>query len=172
MKQCVSFALLVGGLVLALKVAGWLPLALETGTVRTYKTVEAARTAVKPKRFFMPSYFPQYLSWPASEVLAGKKPGQVFITHFSRRDTGEIVLAVSQSMGQPPTVRSRIEPVRVVKEELAEVKGRELALLSAVCGDGLPCNKVLWREDGYEVSVIVRDSMDEALKIAKSMLLE
>ncbi|MDP2166835.1 MAG: hypothetical protein Q8J64_00710 [Thermodesulfovibrionales bacterium] len=173
LKMFLIFLSTLAALTLALKLLSWLPLNVQKGTLRSYGAIEDVSAELRPAKIFLPSYFPQYLKWPPSEIYAQKgsvTPPASILMHFTNQNTGEIVLATSQGGAGTPELKSKIEPVRIIKEEDVLIKGRSARLYLAICADGKPCNKVGWQEDGYLIAVTLKDSAAEALRIAESML--
>src|SRR3990172_13056941 len=103
LKRAALFIVTLAGLALALKLLGWLPLALEKDSPRSYRSIEEVRAELRPSTIYLPSYFPQYLKWPPSEVYAGRSPSDglaspsfVILMHFTHQKTGDVVLSISQ----------------------------------------------------------------------------
>ena len=94
-----SFALMIGLLIVALKVVNWLPLAMQQETVRRYDSIEEVRAALNMKDIYVPSYFPQQIIWPPSAILAQSKPFSAIVMEFTRADKRNIALVISQSEG-------------------------------------------------------------------------
>lgn len=171
LKMLLLFLITLAVLVLTLKLISWVPLAIERDSVRSYPSQEAVMERLLLRKIYMPSYFPQYLRWPPSEIYAGRKPSPSILMHFSHRETGEIVIGISQTVSGGRELKSRIEPSVIKKEDATLVKGRQARLLQGLCPDSRkPCNKLTWQEDEYILTVTSRDSISETLKIAESML--
>jgi len=169
LKTAVLFLVTVGAVVLVLMVVNWFPLAVKKDTVRRYSTLEGVREELGRRDIYLPSYFPQSLRWPPSEIYASK---DVLLMHFTHRETGELILSLSQTARGAGPLSSRIEPERIIKEDTVLLKGREVRLSLAVCGDGRPCNKALLGEGGYTFEVIFRGPVEELRKITESLLPE
>ncbi|MBI4823726.1 MAG: hypothetical protein HY805_05795 [Nitrospirae bacterium] len=171
LKMLLLFLINLSILVLALRLLSWVPLAIEENSVRRWTSKEAVMEEMKLRKLFMPSYFPQYLRWPPSEILAGKTPSPSVLMHFSHNETKEIVLAISQRALEGRELKSRIEPSVIKKEEIVMLKGRQAKLLQGLCPDSRkPCSKLTWQEGQYILTVTSRDSIAETIKIAESML--
>lgn len=157
----------------ALKLLGWVPRSIEPENIRPYSTLEDVGTDLGIRKIFLPSYFPQYLSWPPSEILAQKRPYPLVLMYFKDISTGAVVLAIRQTEGEDADpVKMRIEPYRVTDRQNVTLKGRKALLLVADCEDGRTCNAVTWKEDGNVITVVARDTVKELLRIAGSMLPE
>jgi hypothetical protein len=167
------FALMVAAVALALKLIDWIPMSMDAEGMRRYKSIEAAMSALKIKKIYLPSYFPQRIEWPASEVYAQRRPFVVIIMHFKERGTDDILLAIRQADSKALNpVSSRIEPSLIRSEEDVLIKGRTARLSIASCGDGRPCNKLMWNEDGYTLTVVAGESAGELMRIGESMVAE
>lgn len=173
MRRLTVFAMMVLGLIVFLKVLGWLPAAVSKTEVKTFRSLEDARAALKIKRIYLPSYFPQYLSWPPDEILARRKPFTMVLMHFENEQRREIALAIRQSDSRDPApLKTRIEPVSIRSGEDISLKGRQARLFMAICPVNRACNGVTWQDEGYTFTVIAKDSVEEVLKIAESMIAE
>ncbi len=169
LKTAVLFLVTVGALVLVLRVLDWLPLAIKKDTVRRYSTLEGVREELGRRDIYLPSYFPQSLRWPPSEIYASR---DVLLMHFTHMETGELILSLSQTARGVKPLSSRLEPERIIKQDTALLKGREVKLSLAVCKDGKPCNRALLGEGGYTLEVIFRGPVEELQKITESLLPE
>jgi len=156
-----------------LRLLDWLPLVIQDESLRRYASVEDVQRELKIGKILLPSYFPQYLSWPPSEIFAQEKPFPLVLLYFKDLNTGDVVLAIRQSDSKDPApVPLRIEPKKIASRRNIVVKGRNAELSVAACEDGRTCNAVSWREEGYTITIVARDSIQELLRIASSMLTE
>ena len=157
--------------VIMLALLNWFPSAVQKEGIRKYKSIEDVETQLKIKKIFLPAYFPQYLIWPPAEIYAQRKPYNMVLMHFTNYERKEIVLSIRQvDPADPAPLVSRIEPVTIKQRDNVLIKGRKGLLSIALCPGGEPCNSVRWREEGYEVEIIAKDSVKELLKIADSMM--
>lgn len=157
--------------VIMFKLLNWMPLSVGHEDVRRYKTIEDVKTSLKIKEVYLPSYFPQRLKWPASEIYAQISPFSLVLTDFRDRERGDIVLAIRQAdVRDPAPLKTRIEPERIKRRESIVIKGRPAQLSIAVCPGGRACASVTWEEKGYIFNIVLRDSKEELLKIAESMI--
>lgn len=166
----VSFFASMAALVLGLLFLNWLPFAIDDKGLRQHVSVTEASKVLKGQKLLLPSYFPERLSWPPFEILAGSRPSLAAVMHFKDVQSGEITLAIVQSeAGRPPPV-SRIEPSRILSKEQVLIKGRKGSFTLALCPDKKPCNRAVFFEDGWRIAVTARESKREILLIAQSML--
>ena len=173
LRKYVLFGIMIAVTVMLLDLLNWVPDAVQKDGVRKYKTIEDAKAALKLGKLFLPSYFPQYLIWPPSEVYGRRKPSKMVLMHFINYDRKDVVLSIMQAEASDPhPLRSRIEPVKIRRRDAVLIKGRRGELSLALCSGGEPCNSVTWEEEGYTFTIIAKDSVQELLKIAESTLSE
>ncbi|MEJ2695424.1 MAG: hypothetical protein P8013_02135 [Candidatus Sulfobium sp.] len=173
LKKYLLFVVMVAAVVFALRLLNWVPLSVEKGTVRKYRTIEDVQRDLGIRKILLPSYFPQRLSWPPSEIFAQSRPYPMIIMYFTDEKTGKIVLAISQTgSGSSEAPALRIEPHRIVKEEKVMLKGREARLYLASCRGGGVCNSLTWQEADYSMKVVDRGPEKELIRISESMLSE
>jgi len=173
LRKYVLFGIMIAVTVMLLDLLNWVPNAVQKDGVRKYKTIEDAKASLKLSKLFLPSYFPQYLIWPPSEVYGRRKPSKMVLMHFINYDRKDVVLSIMQAEASDPhPLRSRIEPVKIRRRDAVLIKGRRGELSLALCSGGEPCNSVTWEEEGYTFTIIAKDSVQELLKIAESTLSE
>jgi hypothetical protein len=165
-----SFALMIGLLILALKVMNWLPLAFKQDAVRRYATLEEVRSVLNMKDIYVPSYFPQQISWPPAVILAQSKPFSALTMEFTRADKRNTVLTVSQSESTALSVENPIEITTVREKVTYTIKGRDAVLTVGVCGNDEPCSGITWIEGKYTMTVLMKSTPFELTRIVESML--
>jgi len=165
-----SFALMIGLLVLALKAVNWLPRALQQDAVKRYATIEEVRAALHMKDIYVPSYFPQQISWPPSAILAQSKPFSAIAMTFTRADRRNTALVISQSEDKALHVEHPIEILTVAEKVKYTIKGREAELTVGSCGMNEPCSGITWIEGKYTMTVLMKSGPFELTKIVESML--
>jgi len=169
-SRILSFTFMIGLLILALKVINWIPLALHQDAVRRYNTIEEVRSALNRKDLYVPSYFPQQISWPPSAILAQNKPFFAMVMEFTRADKRNTALVISQSEGKALNVENPIE-LHVVTEKVPyTIKGRDAVLTVGSCDNDEPCSGITWIEGKYTMTVLMKSTPFELTKIVESML--
>ncbi len=168
-KLCLSIGALAI-FVLLLKIANWLPLMISEGSVRRYPDVETARKAAWMDRVYLPSFFPERIEWPPTEIFGRRKPAPAVLMHFRNRENGRIVLSISQHATGSAPIPSRIDPAEVMARKDVTLKSLPAELSLAVCRDGHPCNTLTWRQDGAVLRVVDRGPVDELREICESMV--
>jgi hypothetical protein len=116
----------------ALKVINWLPRAMQQDAVRRYKSVEEVRSALNMKDIYVPSYFPQQISWPPSSILAQSKPFTAIVMEFTRADKRNTALVISQSEGRALNVENPIE-IRWSRKRCSTDKRQDSVLTVGLC---------------------------------------
>lgn len=169
-SRMLSFTFMIGLLILALKVINWIPLALQQDAVRRYTTIEEVRSALNRKDLYVPSYFPQQISWPPSAILAQNKPFFAMVMEFTRADKRNTALVISQSEGKALNVENPIEFQVVTEKVQYTIKGRKAVLTVGSCGDDEPCSGITWIEGKYTMTVLMKSTPFELTKIVESML--
>ncbi len=173
LKMAVLFAAMVVSLMMVLRFLNWVPAAFQKTEVRRYRNIEDVRAGLKIQKVFLPSYFPQYLTWPPDEIFGRRRPYPLVLMHFMNQQRKEIALAIRQVDARDASpVVSRIEPVAIHSEENISIKGRPARLLIATCPGKRTCISVMWQEDGYAFTVTAKDSVREVTRIAESMISE
>ena len=173
LKKFLVFGVMVAIVVIVLSLLNWLPVAVLRGGVKKYRTIEDVRTDLNMNKIYLPSYFPQYLVWPPSEIYARRRPVRMVLMHFTNYEKKDIVLSIRQAeSGDPDPLKSRIEPVKIKRQDTILVKGRKGKVSLALCRGGEPCNSITWQEDGYTLEIVAKDSVRELQKIAESMVSE
>ena len=173
LRKYIIFAIMIVALVVMLDLLNWVPTIFQKEGVRKYKTIEDAKAELKLSKLFLPSYFPQYLMWPPSEIYGRRKPAKMVLMHFVNYERKDVVLSLMQAESSDPhPLKSRIEPVKTRKREGILIKGRRGELSLALCAGGEPCNLVTWASEGYTFTIIAKDSVQELLKIAESVISE
>lgn len=170
LKRSLIFIAALGALILGIKILGWLPLAIDDKGLRHYKSIEEAQESVGIREVLLPTYFPQRLKWPPSEIFGAKIPSPSILMHFKDRESGLIVLSIRIEGEEEEKLRSRIEPETISRENTIRLKDREAVLSIGRCPDGSPCNMLRWPEGPYTVTVVSKDPVTELLKISESML--
>lgn len=156
--------------VLALKFLNYLPMAIQSDTIRRYQSIEDVREKLKIRDIYVPTYFPQGLVWPPAEILAQKSPFAALILEFKSEERDDPVLIISQSASEHFRPDKKIKLQRIKDRIEYPSRGREMTLESGVCADGEPCSRVSWNEEGYTITVTARSAPPELVKIAESMI--
>jgi hypothetical protein len=166
----VYFLITVSILIVALKIINWLPLTFQKETMQRYSSLEEVRARLNIKEIFIPSYFPQSLTWPPSEILAQGKPFTAIIMEFRNVQSGDITLTVSQADSQDFIPDKKIKILQIRERVSYSLKGRDAIIEAGVCKDDAPCSQISWNEGRYRVNVVMRSTPHDLIRIADSMI--
>lgn len=166
----VAFAGAVVLLVALLKLLNWLPLAARQDLLKEYRELEEARAAAGIETAFVPSYFPQNLSWPPSVIWAQGTPFSALLLEFGGPVGKETVLLISQAESESFFPGERIRFLEVQQSVPYSLKGRKARLQVGVCPGSETCAGIAWKEGKYHIVVRAKASPLELIKIAESML--
>lgn len=168
--RVLAFAAGIGILVFLLKFFNWLPLMVQTGSMRGYKDLEEVRGALQIRTILVPSYFPQHLNWPPSRILAQRKPFPAVVMEFEKMGSKDTTLLISQSTSEDFLPEEKIKFAQVKENVAYSLKGREAFLRVGVCQRNEPCSGISWKEGEYRIHVLAISTPFELIKIAESML--
>ncbi len=172
-KKFVSFfyfAITIVILIAILKIANYLPMALQKDTMRKYKSIEEVKSKLNIRDVYIPSYFPQNLVWPPSTVLAQDKPFVAIILEVNRTEEGDIALIISQSASTHFSPDEKIKILRINERVNYPFKGRDMTLEAGICKKEEPCSRIIWDEGRYRINVTARSTPPDLMKIAESMI--
>ncbi len=164
-----SFLLTVAGLVVVLLVMNWIPQAVRKDTLREYPSIEQARSSLNMRSIFVPSYFPQDITWPPSRILAQTSPFPALVMEFRRAEKEETMLVLMQSSGGALSLTEPIEITEVRERVPFTMRGIEATLIAGLCRDQQPCSRISWNENGYAITAVMRAAPYELSQIAASM---
>jgi hypothetical protein len=163
--------LMISVIVLVLvKVVNWLPLTLQNETLRRYGSVEEIKAGLNIPRIYIPTYFPQTISWPPEHLFAQSKPFPWIMMKFNHRNSSREALIITQSRSDPFPDRMPGQLTKITEKAPYELRGRPTLLEVGTCSDGEPCSRISWREGEYRLTVFMTSAPFELIKITESML--
>jgi hypothetical protein len=163
----VTVAVLIGGL----KLINWVPSVVQEGFIGEYKSIEEVESKLKIRDVYVPSYFPQSFKWPPDTIWAQTKPFTAIVMEFRNQDKGELGLIISQvAAGAHFIPASKIRIAEVREKAAYSLKGRKAVLEVGTGKNEEPCSSISWTEGGYRMTVVMKSSPFDLLKIAESML--
>lgn len=166
----ILFLAMVGALLLLIKALNWLPTVLQKESLRSYRTVESIQAELRLPHVYVPTYFPQTISWPPEHLFAQAKPFPGVLMTFTRNQPPNEVLTITQSLSGS---FSRMIPCpleRVSSEVRFDFHGREAFLEVGFCSDQEPCSRINWQERETYITLFMRAAPFELIRIAESML--
>jgi hypothetical protein len=164
------FALTVVILIAALKIFNYLPMMIQKDTMRRYHSIEDVKSKLNIKGIPVPSYFPQSLVWPPSEIFAQNKPFTAVVIEFRHARTGDIALIISQADSKDFKADEKIKIVQIKEKISYPLKGRTVVLEAGMCKNEEPCSRIAWDDGRYRITVTAKTSPPELLKISESMI--
>jgi len=164
-----SFALAIGVLVVLLAVINWVPTAFQKDMFRRYRSIDEVRSALNIRTVYVPSYFPQHIVWPPSEIFAQGRPFPAVVMEFKESGSGEVVLVLSQSQGGPFPAGPAISLADIKETVPFTMKGRKAVLVVGECAKK-PCSRITWKEGPYTVTTLMKAAPFELTRITESML--
>ncbi len=164
-----SFLIAVALMIAVLKVLHWLPTAIQADIMKSYNSIEDAKSKLNIKNIYMPLYFPKGLVWPPSNVLAQKKPYIAVVMEF-KDEKGDIALIISQAASNKFTPDKKIKMTQISQKVNFNLKGREANLMVGVCKNEDLCSNISWNEVQYSLIVIAKLPPVEIVKLCESMI--
>jgi hypothetical protein len=163
------FLLAVAGLILLLVIINWIPQTVRKDTLREYASIEQVRASLNIRDIYIPSYFPQNITWPPVKILAQASPFPALVMSFTGAGKDEIVLVLSQSAGKAIRTAEQLELTDIREETPFVMRGNNATLTVGRCRDKQPCSRISWNEAGYLITVQMRSTPVELSRIAESM---
>ncbi|HAM52238.1 MAG TPA: hypothetical protein DCP92_16670 [Nitrospiraceae bacterium] len=165
-----SFAILIAGVIIALKIMNWLPTAFQEGVMKRYDSIEQVRAALNIKEIYIPTYFPQSLTWPPSLILAQSKPFEAVIIGFNSVGKDDITLIISQSAASGFSPDEKIKLVHIKDLIKYSLKGRDALIEVGTDKNGALCSRIAWIEGNFRIRVTLKSTPFDLIKIAESMV--
>ena len=165
-----SLAVMVVVIVLALLMANWIPVTIDSTLMREYGSIDEVHDKLRIKTLYMPRYFPEEVSWPPSTVLAQLNPYEAVVMEFEGVEEGRPLLVISQSVSLDFLAFERLRMEVVVEHSTYEFKGRRALLSAGTCNGGYRCSMLFWSEDTYHIRVLMSGDPFGLISVAQSMV--
>lgn len=169
-RSFLYFIITVAILVVTLKLINYLPTVIQAGAIRRYHSIEEVKSRLNIKDVYVPTYFPQGLEWPPSELLAQNKPFPAVVMAFKNAEKEEIAMVISQSASGNFKPDEKIRLQRMKERVSYPFKGRNVTLEAWVCEDEVPCSRITWVEGIYTITVTAKSEPPSLMKIVESMI--
>jgi hypothetical protein len=169
MRSLFYFVITVVILVMTLKLINYLPTVIQTGIIRRYHSIEEVKSRLNIKDIYVPTYFPQGLVWPPSELLAQNKPFTAVVMEFKSVENEEIAMIISQSASANFKPDEKIL-LRMKERVSYPFNGRNITLEAWVCENEVPCSRITWVEGRYTVTVTAKSEPPSLMTIVESMI--
>jgi hypothetical protein len=160
----------VAAVLVLLKTLNWLPTLLQKDLLRKFDSVEEVRAKLNIREVYVPSYFPESITWPPSEILAQAKPYPAVLIIFHAPKTRDAALVISQAASDAFSEHSLIPLVRITRTISYDLKNRKALLEVGICGNNEPCSRLSWTESSYRIRLVMKAPPFELIRIAESML--
>lgn len=166
-----SFFITILVTVLVLKLVNWVPSTFFKEDIRKFRSLDEVKDKIKVAKIYTPSYFPEHIQWPPSEIFAQRKPFVLITMHFPHRDSRMTALSIYQAdknAGYEP-------PLDILyrrDERPVSINNRKGTLVLAVCRGNERCNSLSWEEGGMRIILVSDDIPDQLMKMASSMIHE
>src|SRR3989304_7406911 len=149
------------------------PSYIQESEEKFYSTVEESEYALG-LRIFLPSYFPEYLIWPPSEIKVVRKPYLTISLVFISRSYSSPSLVIHQIVSDTSKSKKEVgldfmEPKRPFQETQVSVGGAKGILIVGMGEDGKRWAQLSWRTADRKIVVIANCSVEDLLKIARSI---
>ena len=164
------FLLTIAAVVIVLMALNWLPLVMQQDTMRKYGSIEEVRLKLNIKDLYVPSYFPQNISWPPSEILAQTKPYSAVLMVFNQAGKHDVELVISQATSAAFSGNAIIKFVQIKEAVPYQLKARNALLEVGTCKKDEPCSRLSWSENNYLITLTMKSQPFELIRIAESML--
>jgi len=161
--------LTVAAVLIVLKTLHWLPTILQKDMLRKFDSIEEVRAKLNIRDVYVPSYFPEYIVWPPSEILAQAKPYPAVLIIFHAVKTRDAALVISQAASDAFSADSLIPFVQVTRTVSYDLKNRKALLEVGMCGNAEPCSRLSWTENNYRIRLAMKAPPFELIRIAESM---
>jgi hypothetical protein len=168
-RLLLAWLLVVASSVLALRAADALPRAaldIPRGVRRAADVEELERAS--GRRMPVPAYFPDTLAWPPADARLHSSGSAAIWCR--QRDGGETALIVATAPRGAQGVADAVLPPSVeLQRETAVIGERALVVSRVRDADGAVWQQVQWQSPAQIVLVRYRGTLDELLKIARSV---
>lgn len=160
----------VAAVIAVLKTLNWLPAVLEKDMLGKFGSIEEVRAKLNIREVYMPSYFPESITWPPSEILAQARPYPAVLIVFQDRQTRDAALVISQAASDAFADNSLIPIERITRTVPFDLKNRKALLEVGTCKNSEPCSRLSWNENSYWMKLAMKAPPFELIRIAESML--
>ena len=160
----------VAAVLIVLMVLNWLPTMLQKDMMRRFNSLDEVQSKLNIRELQVPSYFPQSIMWPPSEILAQAKPYPAVLMIFNDVNTRAITLVISQGTTDAFSANTLIPFVRVTRKVPLDLKTRKAILEVGTCKDDEPCSRLSWTENNFRTVITMKSEPFELIRIAESMI--
>ncbi len=168
-KIALSITFVMGMIVASLYLLKMVPSYLQESEEKSYNNIEEAEYTLG-LRVFLPSYFPEYLIWPPSEIKVVRKPSLTISLVFLSRSHRNPSLVLHQIFPSINEVESSLtELKKPLQETKVSVGGVNGTLIIGMGEDGKRWTQLSWKAADRRMVLIANFSVEDLLKIARSI---
>lgn len=165
-----SIALVMCAIVISLYLLKKIPTFIQESEDKFYSNIEEAEYAIG-LRIFLPSYFPEYLIWPPSEIKVVRKPSILISLVFLSRSPRSPSLVIHQIVSNKSKKMELdfMKPKRPFQETQVSIGGAGGTLIVGMGEDGKRWVHLGWKAGDRTMVLIANCSVEDVLKIARSV---
>jgi len=165
------FVIMITVLLGMLQVLNWIPSAVQEGAFRKYASIEEVRAHLKINPVYTPVYYPRSVQWPPALIAAQTRPYTAVLTEFMKSDDrSETILIITQTARSHPPLAIKLRLAEVRETVQYPFKGRVAVLEVGVCRKEEQCSRMVWDEGEFRLSLVMRSSPVELVRIAESIV--
>jgi hypothetical protein len=146
------------------------PTAVQEGAFQRFDSIEDVKTRLRIGTIYLPAFYPQSVRWPPALIGAQTTPYAAVMMEYRGRDQQTIYLVTTQTARPNPPLQERLRLVEVREKVRYPFKGRTAVLEVGVCRDSEQCCRMSWEEGDYLITLVLRSSPMELVRIAESMI--
>jgi hypothetical protein len=135
--------------------------------VRRATSVEEVERRLQ-SRVLLPSYFPDSLRWPPSQVRFTREDGGSVALDFQGKD-GAPALLLAQTLASAATIPEGIQGRLAVIQRQSAPLGEDAVLARVVAEDGTLWNQLEWSRSGRRFLLRGRGSLEDLIRMARSI---
>ena len=164
-----TLTLVLGGAALALVALDSMPTWLHGHPrgVRRAGSIEEAERRVQ-SRVLLPSYFPDSLRWPPSQVRFIVDDGGSVALDFQGKD-GAPALLLAQTLAPGGAIPDGLQGRPAVIQRQSAPLGEDAVLARVVAEDGTLWNQLEWGRSGRRFLLRGRGSLEDLIRMARSI---
>ena len=162
--------LTIAAVLIVLKTLNWLPTMIQKDMLRKFDSVDEVQSKLNIRGLQVPSYFPESIMWPPSEILAQAKPYPAVLMIFNDAKTRGVALVISEAASDSFSANTLIPFVQITRKVPFDLKNRKALLEVGMCKKDEPCSRLSWTENKYRIVLTMKSPPFELIRIAESML--
>jgi hypothetical protein len=165
------FVIMIAVLLGMLQVLNWIPAAVQDGAFQKFASIDEVRAHLKINPVYTPVYYPRSVQWPPALIAAQTRPYTAVLTEFMKSDDrNETILIITQTARSHPPLALRLGLTEVRETVQYPFKGRVAVLEVGVCRKEEQCSRMVWDEGEFRLSLVMRSSPVELVRIAESII--